>query len=298
MSQNYNISSNCQNEGYEPFITGNNYSVGLQQARDVIQEPFLNNQVHYSHCNAVNPPNNCFFTSDDNNLSTQQEDVNVISDHDKQQPLSPHTPHAQLSFTQSSQFYPQISAPKQRLIYNNDVITRQVSNQNPQFSHNGLHDSSTTTNSQMNCTEYTELFKIEISGIEIVVRQKILPRLNQSHWETQQQQQRDEQPSVNLSNRNERSQNHRMHPYNIPNEQNYRTINRNNSNVIFRQQRHQYYSMCQQKNNISEIDRTSVNENTNNINITQNTLVNQSSVYTRQQTNAFEECNNLINQNL
>lgn len=293
MSQNYNIPSNCQNEGYEPFIPGNNYSVGLQQARDVIQEPFSNNQVHYAHCNGVNPPNNCFFTSGESNLSTQHDDVTAISDHDKQQPMSPHTPHAQLPFTQSSQFYPQISIPKQQFIFNNNVITRQISNQNPQFSHNGLNDSSTTTNSQMNCTEYTELFKIEISGIEIVVRQKSLPRLN---WEMQQQ--RDEQPPLNLSNRTERSQNHRMHPYNMSNDQNHRTINKNNPNVILRQQRHQYYSMRQQKNNVSEIDRNSVNENTNNINITQNTLVNQSAVFTRQQTNAFEECNNLPNQNL
>jgi hypothetical protein len=285
MNQNFNIiPSNCQNEGYENFITGNNYPVGLQQARDVTQteQSFPNNQVHYANYNGVNPLNNCFFTSNEPNLSTQQhENVGAISDHDKQPPMSPYTPHIQLPFSQPSQYYPQISVPKQQLIFNN-VNTRQFPNQNPQLSNNGLHDSSTNAN-------YIELFKFEISGMEIIIRQK-----SRSNWEKQQQV-NEQQPPLNLTNRIERTQN-RMHPYNMPNEQNYRR----NSN-IFRQQQQQHhhcYSMRQQRNDVSEIDRTSLSENTNNINITQNTLVNQSAVFTRQQTNSFEECNNLINQEL
>ncbi|GES74058.1 hypothetical protein GLOIN_2v1867344 [Rhizophagus clarus] len=218
-------------------------------------------------------------------IPSNYQNETFIPDRDKQQPMSPCAlpSHPPLP----SQYYPQISAPKQQLIHNN-VNSRQVLNQNMQFSHNDLNNSS--NNSQLH---YTELFKIEISGIEIVVRQKLLPRLN-----LEMQQQRDEQPPLNLTNRTERSHQNRMHPYNMPgNEQNYRIINRN-PNIILRQQNQQhYYSMRQQKNNVSEVDRTTVNESTNNINI-QNTLVNQSAVFTRQRTDSFEECNHPLNQEL
>ncbi|CAB4379425.1 unnamed protein product [Rhizophagus irregularis] len=79
---------------------------------------------------------------------------------------------------------------------------------------------------------YTELFKIEISGgVEIVVRKKSLQNLNYHNSETQQQQQHQHQQhqhqqhqhqhqhqqiTSNLTNRVGRIQN-RMHPYQMPN---------------------------------------------------------------------------------
>ncbi|GBB98509.1 hypothetical protein RclHR1_03250003 [Rhizophagus clarus] len=107
-------------------------------------------------------------------------------------------------------------------------------------------------NSQSN---YTELFKIEISGVEILVRKKL--EIQQPY------QQNNGHPTSNLINRVGRIQN-RMHPYQIPNK-----INNNKQPDIVVVPK-QYYSyprtpidltpQINQQGNISDIDQNYVNQ--------------------------------------
>jgi hypothetical protein len=88
-----------------------------------------------------------------------------------------------------------------------------------------LDSSNTTINSQ---TSYTELFRIEISGVEIIFRKKFLLNLNHN---LNSQQPQNEKP---LGNRPGRIQN-RVHPYLMP-ECRYNKINyRNPTNSVPKQ---------------------------------------------------------------
>jgi hypothetical protein len=86
-----------------------------------------------------------------------------------------------------------------------------------------LHDD----DSRINSSNTTELFKIEISGIEIVVRQKSVPDLNKQHHST-------------LKNRVQG----RMHPYHVPAERHNKINSRDH--VIINSTPQQYNHSCSQ----------------------------------------------------
>lgn len=135
--------------------------------------------------------------------------------------------------------------------------------------HNNLQpipdiSSDTTVNSQPN---YIELFKIEISGVEIVVRKKSLQNLNYNSETQQQNQQNNEQVTSNLTNRVGRIQN-RMHPYQIPIEHNFKHNKMNNGDISVIPK--QYYScprtyaditpQINQQGHISDINQNYANQ--------------------------------------
>ncbi|RIA89033.1 hypothetical protein C1645_825467 [Glomus cerebriforme] len=118
--------------------------------------------------------------------------------------------------------------PLQQYINNNvNEKTLPISTSKEEQRNNGqqITDQLQPVNSQ---TNYIEIFKVEISGFEIVVRKKLLFNLNDNLEIHQAHQQNEQSPSI--TNRTGRIQNNRMHPYQIPTEHNCRHNNVNNNN--------------------------------------------------------------------
>ncbi|CAG8622517.1 7122_t:CDS:1 [Funneliformis mosseae] len=280
--------NDCEQNGLDTFIPdsinngANDHSNRFKQNNDLTQmeQSSLNTRAHYN-----NSPCNCTYASSACNrpLNTQATTRNYDPiPNNKEQQRMPLVDNVNSAST--SQYFKNDS-PAARYINNNvnEDGPFVMQHSPPHYTHN--HGNAYTIQDNLehrsneghvSTTQYSpsninchELFRLEISGMEIIFRQKPLTNLNQSSLEMRndklQRRQQNEQSNGRIQNR--------MHPYHPPFEQNRRPIMVNNRNhaVNNSSPQQQYLShpcphscfstVNRQQNYISSVDGTTSNGN-------------------------------------
>jgi hypothetical protein len=247
MDQNNPLHPNNQNEEHEAVFPE---SIGFNEYSNSIQP------------DNINSPCNCSPANESNLHPHEQTSLYSL-------PCSTHI---------NNHVSEQVSS--QDINSNNDHITQYSS-------HPTLNEQTSHYTPQHICRQQSisncpsnELFKIEISGIEIIVRRKSLPDLNQNYLEMHRQPpQQNEQSTSKIPTR--RVQN-RMHPYHMSAEKSCRhsKINKRDHTVIdsfsHHYCSHSSVSQDQQQNHANRTNRTNGTSNGGSSLNAQNTRINQS----------------------
>ncbi|CAI2162983.1 12998_t:CDS:1 [Funneliformis geosporum] len=257
------------------------HSNGLKQNNDTqMDQSSLNARANYNipcnckyACNSASP-----VIYENTQATTMQQHMPLVDNASTSRYLKNDTPLARYINDEDGSFVTQHSPPphftpiQQQHTYNNGngYTTQDNLEHRSSESHVSTTQYAPPRSSNINCHE---LFRLEISGMEIIFRQKPLTNLNQSlemRNDKLQRRQQNEQPNGRIQNR--------MHPFHLPFEQNRRPnmVNNRNHAVINSSPRQQYLShpcphscfptvttprLNRQQYYVSDVDGTSSNGN-------------------------------------